>query len=368
MTRVRAISDPGEVSDPSYAEGLRAAVSAAIEHGMAGIEAGERTPPVPPALLAQARLAARNGIGLDAVLRRYFAGYALLGDFLVQEAEGAGMRAGELKGLLRSHAMLLDRLLAAVGEEHGREERCRSGSVERRRAELIEGLLAGELLDGLELAYDLDCWHLGVVASGRGATAAIRTLAQGIDGRLLSVLRPEGTLWAWLGTRVALDPAELKRGLPICEEARLAIALGEPVEGLAGWRLTHRQAAAALPVAHRGTERVVRYADVALLSSALQDEFLAVSLRRLYMAPLEADRDGGEVAKETLRAYFAADRNVSSAGASLKVSRTTVASRLRAVETAIGRSLSDCAGDLETALRLSELGAPGHAPAHIANR
>ena len=44
------------------------------------LEAGERrTPVVPPALLAQARLDARDGVPLDTVLRRYFAGNALFG-------------------------------------------------------------------------------------------------------------------------------------------------------------------------------------------------------------------------------------------------------------------------------------------------
>ena len=32
----------------------------------------------------------------------------------------------------------------------------------------------------------------------------------------------------------------------------------------------------------------------------LQDELLATSLRKIYLTPLEAGRDGGEVARETL--------------------------------------------------------------------
>ena len=52
--------------------------------------AGEcHAPDVPPALLAQARLDVRDGVSLDTVLRRYFAGNALFEDFLVEEAERA---------------------------------------------------------------------------------------------------------------------------------------------------------------------------------------------------------------------------------------------------------------------------------------
>jgi hypothetical protein len=43
-----------------------------------------------PILLVQARLAARSDVSLDIVLRRYFAGYSLLGDFLVGEADRLG--------------------------------------------------------------------------------------------------------------------------------------------------------------------------------------------------------------------------------------------------------------------------------------
>ena len=83
-TRVYAISDPHDVADPAYLQGLDAAVAAAIEHRLAVLEVGERRAPiVPPALLAQARLDARDGVPLDTVLRRYFAGNALFGDFLV---------------------------------------------------------------------------------------------------------------------------------------------------------------------------------------------------------------------------------------------------------------------------------------------
>ena len=59
-----------------------------------------REAPVPVALLAQARLAARVGVSLDAVLRRYFAGYTLLGDFLIEEARALGLPPEQLSDLL----------------------------------------------------------------------------------------------------------------------------------------------------------------------------------------------------------------------------------------------------------------------------
>lgn len=89
---------------------------------------------------------------------------------------------------------------------------------------------------------------------------------------------------------------------------------------------------------------------------------LATSLQNLYLEPLAEERDGGEVARETLRAYFAAQRNVSSAAAALGVNRHTVSNRLRAIEVRLGRSLTASGTEIEAALCLAELPlAPGAA-------
>src|SRR4249919_3321922 len=88
-TMVYAIADPKEATDPTYVEGLRMAIDAAIDYALASVEQSQARPPqVPAAVLTQARIAARNGVTLDTVLRRYFAGYTLFGDFLVEEANG----------------------------------------------------------------------------------------------------------------------------------------------------------------------------------------------------------------------------------------------------------------------------------------
>jgi len=358
LTRVFSLSDPTEGPDPAYLDGLRAAVSAALDYGIDALERSEERPaPIPTALLSQARLAARNGVELETVLRRYLAGHALLDDFLIEEAERGPLPPGaSLKGLLRIEAAALDRLLGAVSEEHARELKARPGSPSERRAKLIERLLGGEPVDTVELAYPFEGHHLGLLVSGSGAEEIAKPLARALDARLLAVSREEDrVLWAWLGSRRPLCPDEVLEELRAQTPEGLRVAIGEAGEGIAGWRLTHRQAAAALAVAQRGKEPLVRYAEVALLASILQDELLSASLLRLYIEPLEAERDRGEVAKETLRAYFAADRNVSSAAAVLNVERRTVSSRLRAIEQRLGRQLPSCATELSIALRLSGL-------------
>jgi hypothetical protein len=359
LTRVNAISGSGREADPAYLEGLRTAALAAIEYFLEATEQGERrVVPIPAQMRAQARAAARNAVSLDTVLRRCFGGYTLFGDFLIEEAAKLQLPGEELKRLLRSQAHHFDRLVSATSEEYAREAESLPGSSAQLRAELVGRLLDGELIDTAELAYDFDAHHLGLIAQGPGAAEALRDLAAPLDRRLLLVRREADLAWLWLGGRSRPDPVDLEGPIAASWPPRIALAIGEPGESLAGWRLSHRQAAAALPVAQRRRAEPVRYADVALLASILRDEVLAASLRQLYLEPLAAASGGGEVLRETLRAYFAAERNVSSAAAGLGVKRHTVTNRLRAVEERLGRPLDECSLDLDAALRLEERGRP----------
>jgi len=356
LARVFGISDPAATTDPTYTEGLKAAVHAALDYGLEGVELGERPAlHVPAALLVQARVAARAGVSLDTVLRRYLAGYTMLGDLVIEEAERAGLEGEGLKRLLRAQSRLLDGLLSAVSEEYRREGNAATTSAERARTERVRRLLAGELLEGTELAYDLEATHLGALATGPGASEGLRHLAELLDRRLLVVEAEEGTAWAWFGGRRGIDLMESAPRIAQEWPSGALLALGEPAAGLEGWRLTHRQAKAALPIALHDEGRIVRYADVALLATAFSDDLLATSLRHLYLDPLRAERDGGVATKATLRAYFACSRNVSSAATALGVSRRTVTARLRAVEETVGRSLQSAGAEIETALRLEGL-------------
>jgi len=355
-TRIYAISDPGDVADPGYLDRLNEAVGAAIEYRLGVLEGGERqAPEVPTVLLGQARLDARDGVPLDTVLRRYFAGNALFGDFLVEEAERAEVPSAALRPLLAAQATFVDRLIAAVSEEHAREARSRPRNAAERRRETVKALLAGELVDHSALGYELNAHHLALLARGDGAEELMRGVAERLDRRLLAVRREEEPILAcWLGGRRPLAAEEAAAALAAAAPERVFVALGEPGEGLAGWRFSHHQAKAALPIAVRRGEAVLRYADVAVLASIDRDELLATSLRRLYLEPLERTRDGGRVARETLRAYFEAERNISSTAAALGVDRRTVRNRLRGIEELLGRPLTGSLADLEIALRLDD--------------
>jgi hypothetical protein len=353
---------PPKATDPAYLdylESLRDNRPAVLEYTVAVIELGEsRAPDVPAPVLTSARLAARAGIPLDTILRRYSAGYAMFTDILIEEAERAEVPPSDLRRLMQRHALLSDRLLGAVSEEHAREAESRPTTTAEWRHERIEALLAGRQPTGeVDLGYDLDGHHVGLMVSGEGGHEAVRELARRLERRLLADRRAEEQepVWAcWLGGGRPLGIDEL---LPVLSEVAagpVVVALGEPGEGLPGWRLSHRQAKAALPIAERRGQPVLRYADVTVLASILRDDLGATSLRQLYLEPLERGRDGGQAARETLRTYFATERNISSTAAALGVDRRTVTNRLRAVEELFGRPFEDFATDLEIALQLAD--------------
>jgi len=357
---VEGVADARELADPAYLkylDSLRANRPAVLEYAVEVIERGERrAPDVPAPVLASARLAARSGVPLDAVLRRYSAGNALCGDVLVEEAEQVGVSSSDLRRLLHRQATLSDRLLRAVSEEHAREAQSRPTTTAEWRRRYIKALLSGRQPSGeVELGYELAASHLGLMAKGEGAPEAVRELAKRLGRRLLIDRLDEEPVWScWLGGGSSLETEEALGALAAIPPGQTVVALGEPGAGITGWRLSHRQARAALPIAERRGQQVLRYADVAVLASVLRDDLGVASLHQLYLEPLERGRDGGKAARETLRAYFAAERNVSSTAASLGVDRRTVANRLRAVEELFGRPLGDVATELEIALQLTD--------------
>ncbi len=400
--RVReAVPDTVEDGDVEYEEGLRAAVGASVEYALTGIlrgEEGSASVPIPAQTVAQARRAARSGMRVEAVLQRYFVGHSVLWEYVMEEADHVGCNNGVLREMSRVQSALVERLTAGIARAHEDEREEIESSREGHAAQLVRALLAGKRVDveGRELGYPIEAEHVGLIARGSGAREAMRGLAGGVDRRLLCVASGEGTVWAWLGGRVPLRMDELQRTVatlpgmwrdgdrggrvgaqvngangtggadrvksePVADppSAGVTLTVGEPARGLEGFRLTHRQAQAALAVSLRRPRALTRYSEMALLAGALKDQILARTLVDTYLAPLEDARGSGPVLRETLRAYLGAERSVSSAAATLGVVRKTVTSRLRTIEERLGRSLRPCPAELEVALALDEMGGWG---------
>lgn len=353
--QVAAIPGLKPISDPEYTEGLRAAIAAAVEFGLTVVEHDEREIHlIPTALLAQARLAARNGLELSTVQERYVAGFALLEDFIVEEVSGPEIASIGVGAVLRCQRRAFQGLLRAVGEEYRREIASRRRSREERLAARIERLLDGEPVDISDLPYGFDGEHLGAFASGGGAQKAIRSLARALDCVPFTIPRPDDVVWAWLGSR-GTSRAAVEAAISTVWPSDIPLSLGEPASGKRGFCSTHRQAQAAFPIACR-LGRPTRYAEVALEATLSQNNLLLASLTALYLDPLACHRDGGEKARETLRAFLEANHSVAAAADKLGVHRHTVKNRIDTFEELIGQSLDVCGEPVRFALRLEGLG------------
>jgi PucR C-terminal helix-turn-helix domain len=351
-----SLSDPAAGRDAEYVQGLRVTIVAVLDYGLMGIEKGEEWfGPIPSAAMAQARRAARNGVGLETVLLRYTIGNRLLGGFVMEEVDRFPSQV--LRQALNTQGALVERLMAAVSTEYKLEIERMGRSLDQRHRERVQRLLAGEQPAPEEFDYRFeDVWHLGMIAAGARAREAVRGLGADLDRDVLSVPRSEHTMWIWLGGEGRLSTADIEPRLSAMVDMGVSLALGEPSRGIHGWRLTHSQAQAALLVALHRPRGITRYAEDMLLAAALRDETLATSLQEIYMSPLESQRDGGAVSRETLRGYFEVTSNAATAAVRLKVDRHTVERRLQKIEERLGRLLPTCQAELEVALRLHELG------------
>jgi PucR C-terminal helix-turn-helix domain len=358
FTVVTGIVESPDETDVEYVAGLQATVSAVVAYGLAGIEhGGDWSAPIPSVAIEQVHRAARSGVGLQTVLRRYAAGHRHLGRFVMAEVDHFPPQA--LHDILDFQALLLETLMEQVSVEYQCEVQRTARTLEQRRAERVRSLLAGEAGGTLGLDYTFEnLWHLGVIARGVKAHEFVKGLASGSDKRFLLVVQDKESLWAWVGSesRSALENLSSVRG---AASRGVSVALGEPSKGMQGWRLTHRQAQAALLIVTRERTDIVRYADHMLLAAVLQDATLARSIQELYLVPLASHSDGGHSWRTTLRAYFEAKGNAATAAAALGVDRSTVRRRLGEIEHRLGRMIHTCQGELDLALRWHELCAAG---------
>ncbi len=357
--RIREVVPDAEGSrDPAYQAGVLAAVNAVLSYSLDALEHGPgRSARIPPEAAAQARRAARAGVSAAAVLRRYVAGHGCLGEFIAEETAPFRFASDATAVLLLSgtHDALLGQFTAAIEAEYEQEQQRIARSPEQHRVELVRSLLDGETLATAELAdlsYRFDAWHIGVITIGASARAALEDLKA--DHQLLPVFHGEETAWAWLGWQRPPVNTDMDR-IRLDREPDVLLAVGEPARGIEGWRQTHQQAQEALHVALLASQPRTRYADIALLTPWLRDPAQGRALVDLYLSPLNSQKDGGVLLRQTLQVYLRGDRNASSAARQLGIDRRTLTHRLHTIEACLGYKLDGRNAELEVALRLHDL-------------
>jgi len=344
--------------DPEYESGLFGAVRDAVDHCIAVIEGGgEGALPLPVATIDQARRAARLGVGVETVVHRVALGERMVHAFATREADD--LPARELNLVFDSLGPAIDRLVHGLTEAHQQErERLESGP-DGRRLDVIERLLAGEQpgqMDEACLHYSLCGWHVSLIGTGTGVEDSLRHLAETLGCSLLLFNCSPVMASGWLGGgQRRVDFADIRRQPAIHRRVDGAFVVGEPGEGLDGWRRTYGQAKLALLSGRLRSARLTRAADVLPEAMLSKDRARARLLVSTYLSVLDNQRKNGELARETLRAYFANDRNASATACALGVARGTVENRMREVEKAIGKPLyHEHLTRLELALRLED--------------
>jgi hypothetical protein len=349
--------------DAEYEAGRTAAVVAIVEYSLDAIERGGEWGPIPHALVAQVHRAARIGVRPGVLVRRYLTGHRRFMSHVVEEAmkNGYADHEGAIEDLRERYGSLLEHIITSIEHEYDQESVTFARSPEQRRTKLVGRMLVEDIdpAELKELDYEVPgSWHLGVIAPAIEGAEALRCLK--IDHEdLLCVPGEDGTVWAWLGGRTKLTVPEFKRLLSANGHSHASLAVGEPGQGLEGWRQTHQEARMALLIVRHEPHGLTRCADVLPVAGVLHNEVIISMYKKTYILPLNTLARSGQPARKALLAYFKHGRNASTAGDAIKVTRRTIENHLKEVRKILDAPLNMTG--LEIALRLEELGYMGDA-------
>lgn len=244
-------------------------------------------------------------------------------------------------------------------------ERVASGAAAQRYA-VVREVLAGRVDDVRRISaslggYPLSVHHTALIASAPGCQdvavleGVVAAAARALGAGQPLVVQPGGRrVWAWIGTRDIPDLNALDHLLPTLREHKARLAVGTPVEGLAGFVTSHEEALAAHEVAARSTSCVLtRYEHVELASlldcSPRVDRFMLRVLGGLAGAD-----DATQRLRETVAAFLANGGNVEDCARQLCVHRNTVRYRISQAEELLGRPVNKLGGELGVALQHHE--------------
>jgi hypothetical protein len=304
-----------------------------------------------------ARMVARVG-ELESYSNGYRSAQAALWEAWFALIEDSTLEGAERRDLLTRGSDFFFRYADLLGDYAGsvyREEvlQLRSNGKQRRFS-AVKALLDGEPLPTAAADLDLDLrqHHLGVIAWGKAAEAAARSLASDLGRPLLLVAPIPGTCWAWISGTRALADSERRAVERFRPPPEAGLSLGMDEYGEHGFRTTHRQAQRARLLAPAAEPSLTRYSDVAVEALATENAEEARSFIARELGAIDDDSSRSREIRDTLSAYFTAEHNAASAAATLGVHQQTVANRLRAAEERLGHSIGARRLELEVALRL----------------
>ncbi|MFC4003066.1 PucR family transcriptional regulator [Prauserella oleivorans] len=329
----------------------------------------------PAAAVEYARRLAQRGTPVINLIRAYYLGQTAMLDHAFGEgarliADPLALGAAMREALTKAFA-LIDRITQQVVSAYEEERANWMLNRSAVRAARVRALLENEHddIDASEaaLGYRLRGTHVGMVVwysedthpadplAGLEATASRFTADRPGDVRPLFVPHDERCAWVWLPVERSHLPGREQIARALAGDAEVRIALGEPGEGLDGFRRTHRQAVRVQGLAlAAGTSaaRALTFRDVGAMALMTADLDAARTWVSDTLGALAADEEQNGRLRETLRVFLAAGASYTAAASRLTMHKNSVQYRVRKAEELLGRPVSDNRLDVELALNL----------------
>jgi len=339
----------------------------------------------PAAAIEYARRLAQRGVPMVALVRAYRIGQARFLQWCFDEL-GSGVsddpvRAEAARRMTERSFVYIDRVSEQVISiyEHERDRWLNNRATVR--AARVRAILAGHDVD-LDLSestigYRLRRRHLGLVVWVREPTRGdddlvllertATMIAQGAGCRARPLFIPcdEASAWVWLPLQAGDSPADgVAAATP---EGPVRVALGEPADGIDGFRSTHRQALLAQMVALAAGPAgrlVTSFADIRPIALMASDVGAVRAWVLDTLGELTVDDEQHERLRTTLRVFFSTGGSYTATAERLMMHKNTVLYRVNRAEEIRGRSFQDDRLGVELALLACEqLGATVLQPA-----
>ncbi|HVV10306.1 PucR family transcriptional regulator [Amycolatopsis sp.] len=330
----------------------------------------------PAAAMEYARRLAQRGTPVIDLIRAYYLGQTAILNHALHEATLQAYDR-ELLGAMMSRALtvtfeFIDRVtqqvVSAYQEERDRWLLNRSAVRAARVRALLSGgstevdaseQALGHRLRGSQLAAIV--WFSAEPEQGN-TLGALETVATEIGETLPTtgppLVVPYDALCAWVWfplERPVLPEEDHLRKVLGHTDPKVRLVVGDPGEGIEGFRRSHRQAVRVHGLATAAGEdcdRVLTFRDVGALSLMTSDMAAARSWVVDTLGALAADDEQHQRMRETLRVFLETGGSYTAAAARLVMHKNSVQYRVRRAEEALGRPVGEHRLDVELALKL----------------
>ncbi len=341
-----------------------------FQHGI-GID---RVEP-PSAAVEYARRLAQRGVPVNALVRAYRLGQ----DTLLRRSLGEVRRQGgdpEVASLAAQRIVeitfayidwMSQRVVISYENERDRWLQNRNAVRAARTRELLAGNSVDMAAAQAALGYRLAQHHLGIVIWTRAETpgedklSPLERFAISLGERVSCPARPlfvpcdDSSAWAWLpiGRRADIEPEVIRQAAD--SGRRVMVAVGEPAQGIDGFRITHTQAVQTQAVALLGganAPQVTMFGQVGVAALLSADVEAARAWVSQVLGPLATDDDHCARLRETLRVFLATGGSYTASATQLAMHKNSVKYRVEKAGQERGRPIHGDRLDVELALHV----------------